>query len=178
MPIPVRPASSLRLLFLVLGFLAFGTARATDCGCSQPAPFEQAFAEANIVFSGKVAGIQTNPNKVGLLVTFQVDSSWKRTIEPFATVYTEYETGCGYPFRMGSKYVVFVNKGHSSLFTGICEPNAIDYEAQDLRRRLGKGLAPSHTPGTENLPLILTAAVLGGIVFLAFVVLFRKGRRK
>jgi hypothetical protein len=178
MPIPARLVNSLRIWSIAQLLLAGGRAIAADCGCSQPTPFEQAYAEANIVLSGKVIGVQTNPNKVGLLVTFQVDSSWKRPIEPFATVYTEYETGCGYPFRQGSKYLVFVNKGHSSLFTSICEPNSPDYAAHDLRLKLGKGLAPSHTPGTENLHWILTAAVMGGILFLAFVVLFRRGRRK
>ena len=155
-----------------------GLLQAADCGCSEVISFEKAYEEANIVITGSVAGHQTNPNKVGLLYTFQIDSSWKRPIEPFATIYSEYETGCGYPFRQGVKYVVFVNKGHSTLSTSICEPNSPVYLASEIFEKLGKGMRPSHSPGTENLNLVLTVMVVGGMVFLAFVVLFRRGTKK
>lgn len=160
---------------LLMGFAL--PAWAGDCGCATTIPFEKAFEEANIVLTGTVAGIQTNPNKVGFLVTFTVDSSWKRPIEPFATIYTEYETGCGYPFQQGEKYVAFVNRGHGSLYTGVCQPNAPLTEAGPMLQKLGKGIPPGHSPGSENLIFYLTGAVLAGMAFLGFVLLRRKKPR-
>lgn len=172
MPILARRASNwlLGILLMAIALPAF----AGDCGCTATFPIEKALEEANVVVAGTAIGIQTNPNKVGFLVTFAVDSSWKRPIEPFATVYTEYETGCGYSFQEGEKYVVFINRGHGSLTTGICQPNTTFSEAGSLLQKLGKGILPGKSPGSENLVFYLTGSVLAGMAFLGFVLLRRR----
>lgn len=165
------------LFLLFLAVFAGMNVRAGDCGCTEKRSFEDAFETANLIFVGEVSGEQTNPNKSGWLITFRQDSSWKRPVEKYPQIFTEYVTACGYPFKRGVKYLIFVEKGHNSLFTTICEPNAPLYQAAGMIEKLGPGIAPDRTPGTGKLPFILTGMVLAGMIFLAFVVLRKRGRK-
>jgi hypothetical protein len=170
-----------RLLLLLSAFLGLfvhqALAQIDNCGCDSTATWDAAFDKANIVFLGTCIDVAPNTLKGGLNVAFEVDSSWKRAIERVATVHTNSPNQCGYPFRMGERYIVFANKRHQIIATTACEPNQL-YDDNGLLtlRRLGKGFTPGRPGKAQNMIIMLTVLGLLGLLFLGFVVLRKKIR--
>jgi hypothetical protein len=146
-----------------------------NCDCDSTATWESAFEKANIVFLGTCVDASPNTIKGGLNVVFQVDSSWKRAIEPFATVHSNSENQCGYPFKPGNRYIVFANKRHQTIATSECEPNQ-DFEDNGplTLRRLGPGFAVGRPGMAAGMNMLLIGLGIAGMLFLAFVVLRKK----
>lgn len=165
-------------LFMVLCLLCCPTLTA-QCGCDTATTWEVAHAKANVVFLGTCVDVNPNTIKGGLNVVFQVDSSWKREIEPYATVHTTSPNQCGYPFQRGRKYIVFARKRHQTIETSECEPNqAYEDNALLTLHRLGQGYPPGRAGMAAKMSLILAALGALGLLFLAFVVLRKRIRKQ
>jgi hypothetical protein len=146
-----------------------------NCGCDPDAHWDDALSKASVVFVGTCMDATPNAIKGGMNVLFQIDSSWKRAIEPVATVHTNAAAQCGYPFEKGVRYIVFANKRHQTVETSICEPNQRHADGgAAVLARLGPGIAPGRTELAGNMNLMLVAAGLLGLVFVAFVVLRKR----
>jgi hypothetical protein len=153
------------LLFLLLPIWAW----ACDC-----APIEGAAARADLIFVGRCIEVSSNPIKGDLNVVFQVDSSWKRSVEAFSTVHTP-TTDCHYAFTKGRRYLIYANKFHQTLKTSICEPNTVLLDGEDPRLEgLGKAFAPGRPDFARKMNLILIGLGLGGLVFIGLVVMRKR----
>jgi hypothetical protein len=144
---------------------------ALACNCP---PGESAAARANLIFVGRCVDVSPNPIKGDLNVVFQVDSSWKRQVESFATVHTP-TTDCHYAFTKGKRYLVYTNKAHQTFKTSICEPNLLLDDAQVVQLpELGKAYLPGRPEFAQRMNLILIGLGVGGLLLVAVVVLRKR----
>ncbi|MFN8398291.1 MAG: hypothetical protein U0176_27015 [Bacteroidia bacterium] len=145
-----------------------------QCTCPPDSSWQSQYDRANVILLGTCIDITPNTHKGGLNVVFNVDSSWKRAIEPTTTVHTNSPTQCGYPFQRGHRYLVFANKLHQTIATSICEPNQPADQATQALQKLGPGQAPGRTELASRMNLTLIGLGVLGMLFLAFVVLRKK----
>ncbi|MEM0999475.1 MAG: hypothetical protein AAGN35_20625 [Bacteroidota bacterium] len=150
-----------------------------DCGCPTD-NWEPAVEAANVIFVGTCIGVVTNPIKGGLNIVFQVDSSWKRTIEPNATIHTEATINCGFPFKKGRRYLVFGNKRHQTIESTRCEPNLAVDEPEFGQRmaQLGNGFIPGERPIGKQMNLLILILGILSVVTVGFIVLRKSIFRK
>jgi hypothetical protein len=119
------------------------------CSCSMPGPPAVELGQAAAVFQGKVLSMVDlqNPlasllNRVrswmglapdtslylqgyGYRVTFAVSSSWKGVTTTVVQVTTGYATGdCGYPFQVGTDYMIYAHGHPSDLSVNMCSRTA------------------------------------------------------
>jgi len=98
--------------------------------------------DANAVFSGEVIGINKIPKTRKLSIRIQVEESWKDILPEEITVITDLDS-CGYPFQVGTTYLVFAhNSDDNNLTTGSCSLNKPIYKAAEELKILGKGKLP------------------------------------
>ena len=141
------------------------------CDC---APVAGAGERADIVFVGRCINIATNPIKGDLNVVFEIDSSWKRAIEQVATVHTP-TNDCHYAFTQGKRYLIYANKFHQTIKTSICEPNVLLAEGEGkYLPTLGKAFLPGRPEFARKMNLVLVGLGVGGLLFLAAVVLRKR----
>jgi hypothetical protein len=148
----MRPAWWLTVPAAVAALAMPGAALA--CSCAQPET-AQAFEQSSAVFAGTVTEVN-KPfwDRIGLSnsgshdVTFQVTKRWKGAESATETVRTRL-TGeaCGYPFKIGGAYLVFVAPGPiEDLETGICsgtrELSESDADIATLNRLAAGEAAP------------------------------------
>lgn len=162
------------LLFIAAASPAFGQAD-FDCNCPEETSLDAQIDAASVVFRGTCVRVTTNPIKGGLNVTFMVDSSWKRAIEPYATVHTNAPGQCGVEFEEGESYLVFAHRRHQTIETTICEFNfpigGID--AEKTMQVLGVGYGPGRPQMARDMSVLVLGLGIGGLIAVAFVV-FRK----
>ena len=126
---------------------------AQACSCAPAGSPAEALAEADAVFAGKVTAIKPLGHPPFRLssadpveVEFQVNRVWKGPRLETTVIETELsETSCGYEFKKGGTYIVYVHDGR----TGLCTRTSPAWRAfQDLVA-LGPGQTPEVSPGAE-----------------------------
>ena len=110
-----------------------------------------------IVFVGEVTEVQEITRLSDLsrpvfpiFVTFAVDTVYRGEIAAEFTLTTDSDSGtCGYDFRVGKTYLVFVGDGggEDSYYTGLCANNRVNPSAEMLAAP-GEGYAP--LPGGDT----------------------------
>ena len=119
----------LNILFisLLIGF-------AFPCSCLEPPPPEEAYEEADAVFSGQVTNIVVDESGYYHEVTFQIIDVWKGEDSEEITVLTEtYSDACGYNFQINNEYLVYAYTYASGNYTNICtRTNLLEYASEDL----------------------------------------------
>ncbi len=132
-----RYLSSAVLVIAIVGvMLATAVQPVSACSCIMPGPPNEGFEQAHAVFSGKVTAISGGTNILsglmelaglggsgiyGRLVTFAVTDSWKGVETAEVKVRTGIGGGdCGYPFDVGSEYLVYGFEDGSRLTAHIC----------------------------------------------------------
>lgn len=170
---PEKPRLMKRLpfaiIFLLIPFLGLA------CDCDESKTLDDHIAKANVIVLGTCNNIISNPIKGGLNVSFQVDSSWVRAIEPNATFHTKPDNQCGFKFEVGKRYIIFGNKRHQTVETSICQPNQLFEEGGEaLMAKLGQGFTPGREAMAMRMNLILLCMGLGALLFIAFVVLRKR----
>ena len=102
--------SSLISLLGVLIIIAGAASCACACSCA-PSDFFGAFAGSNAVFLGEVLDISSPGSEYPPLVsvTIRVETAWKGAPAPTTTrvVTAVSEASCGFPFRVGARYLVY-----------------------------------------------------------------------
>jgi|GEM_PF-2310380 len=161
---------------LALIFVAgFAIPAFADCNCNANKSLAQHQEDASVIVLGTCVNIITNPIKGGYNVSFQVDSSWNRAIEPIATFHTNADNQCGFKFELDKQYVVFGKKKHQTTRTTKCEPNILyDAGGAELVAQFGKGFSPGRPGVAKKMNLMMLGLGAGAILFIAFVVLRKR----
>jgi hypothetical protein len=119
----------LNILFisLLIGF-------AYPCSCLEPPPPEEAYEDADAVFSGQVTNIVVDESGYYHEVTFQIIDVWKGEDSEEITVLTEtYSDACGYNFQINNEYLVYAYTYAGGNYTNICtRTNLLEYANEDL----------------------------------------------
>jgi hypothetical protein len=131
------------------------------CKCFPPESTQKALEQSDAVFSGTVTEIAPFLVEDSFLmnrVTFRVIETWKGTNTATKIVLAGMGGGdCGYPFVLGSDYLVFAN-GSNTFATSICTLNSLLSAAAGALQDLGEGQKPDR-------PLLNIAYHQGTITF-------------
>ncbi len=98
---------------------------AQGCSCDQGPTFDQAFAQSAAVFRGTVSAIMSAdpPHFEHVWVSLEPVAWWKGAASDSVTLLTAaYEWICGYPFAIGTDYLVFatLHSPGGPLSTHLC----------------------------------------------------------
>jgi hypothetical protein len=119
----------LNILFisLLIGF-------AYPCSCMEPPPPEDAYEEADVVFSGEVTNMVINEEGYYYEVTFQIIDIWKgESLEEIIVLTELFSDTCGYPFQINNEYLVYAYTYSWGIYTNICtRTNLLEYASEDL----------------------------------------------
>ena len=105
-----------------------------SCSCLEPPSPEEAFGDADAVFSGLVTNIVQDDSGYYYEVTFQTIDVWKGEDSEEITILTDiYEDTCGYNFQINNEYLVYAYIYASGIYTNICtRTNLLEYATDDL----------------------------------------------
>ncbi len=121
------------------------------CTCTQES-IEEKFAKADLVFYGRVMSVRdTRFSELDPFSTFGFDvfTVWKG-YETSVEVNTRVsELACGYPFKIGQDYLVFVSSKATEMQTDFCAGNKPIEEASQELRFLGAGTIVKEPPKEE-----------------------------
>lgn len=114
---------------MVAAVLGLPTVVSSQSSCNCPAvrsPMRELF-ESAMVFRGRVTTIDTDPlAPAELRVKFTVTNVWKGPHDGSFEVFTAHADGCGFPFIVGSDYLVYAtNQNADGTRLARCEPVAI-----------------------------------------------------
>lgn len=142
------------------------------CDC-KPVSTPDAIEQAKVVFAGQVVDINTNWVSGGWKISFAVEEVYKDRADRFIIINTPWEKDCGIIFKKEARYLVYAErpyhfKTHSCMGTKFLE------EAEADLQLLGEGSAPSPSNAASSLNWLMGLMVLGGMLFIAFVVLRKK----
>jgi len=115
-------------------FISFLIGFAYPCSCMEPPPPEDAYEEADVVFSGEVTNMVINEEGYYYEVTFQIIDIWKGEYLEEITVLTElFSDTCGYPFQINNEYLVYAYTYSWGIYTNICtRTNLLEYADEDI----------------------------------------------
>lgn len=148
-----------RILAAALALLVLAASDALACSCAGPSAPDRAYADATVVFEGKVLSIDDQYTALrkawddvsmrlgrdpdwqeferthGFKVTFEVTKAWKGALKKRFVLYTGRGGGdCGFPFEKGKEYVVYAYCGKKYCDTMICTRTKLKAgAAEDLR---------------------------------------------
>jgi LPXTG-motif cell wall-anchored protein len=121
---------------IILGVLILADFQPVSaCSCVMPGPPNEAFGRADAVFRGEVQSISGGSGLLsGLLslvglgrggperqILMSVTDSWKGIDTTEIVVRTGFGGGdCGYPFRVGTSYLIYGYENNGRLLTNIC----------------------------------------------------------
>jgi MYXO-CTERM domain-containing protein len=125
---------------LVVSWMTPLPARA--CSCLEQ-PFEMAHAGAAAIFEGRVASVTTQEDG-RLLVAFDVVQTWREAGHEHVEVVTaSNEVACGYPFEIGTSYLVYAGQTEGERYVvSLCSRTRRMADADDDRALLGSGVVP------------------------------------
>ncbi len=112
---------------LLIGF-------AYPCSCLEPPPPEEAYEEADTVFSGQVTNIVEDGSGYYYEVSIQTIDVWKGEILDEIIVLTETNSSeCGYNFQINNEYLIYGYNYGDAIYTNICtRTNLLEYASEDL----------------------------------------------
>lgn len=172
-----RLTVALAVLAFIVTALRQQPPSAFACSCMIAPPPTQARDEAVAVFAGTVSAIApANPGSTNLLVTFDLDESWKGPTESQLTITTPGNSAaCGVSFDVGQGYLVYASAQEGQFQTTLCSRTAPLGAAGEDLAALGTGtpIDPAPTPvssveaETPWLPIVLVggAALVGAALF-------------
>jgi hypothetical protein len=113
---------------IVFCFFTLTASEIFACSCnlpigkqSQSKQVKTAYKAATAVFYSEVVSISKKPENFYVTVKFKVEKSWKSLSEEEVIIKTGIGGGdCGYPFEIGTKYLVYAFSYQNSLGTNIC----------------------------------------------------------
>ena len=125
-------------MLIVIAFLVFAAGESFACTCAPPS-IDKALEGADVVFSGKVtkiieSNIHRNGRPITSTVYFKVFKAWKGVTTEEMIVRTSINSPlCGFPFRVGEKYLVFA-LGEKIFSTWLCSgTKSLRYAKADIK---------------------------------------------
>lgn len=154
----------------LLGLFFFSVSLGLSCNCptSPPSSMESALEASDYAFVGKVVQVDSDWISGGWKFAFQVSNSWKKTVDELLVIHTGWEKDCGYIFKEGGSYLVFVKKKFTPK-TAQCMGNLTLSEAEASLEFLGEGYEPRPNPNRIALYWIIggiAAATMFGMLFI------------
>ena len=139
----------IRQIIIVLSIFGF----LYPCSCMEPPPPEDAYEEADVVFSGEVTNMVISEEGYYYEVTFQIIDIWKGEYLEEITVLTElFSDTCGYPFQINNEYLVYAYTYSWGIYTNICtRTNLLEYASEDLDYLNGLNNGDLNTDGEVNI---------------------------
>lgn len=121
------------------------TPAAHACKCAEPEAAAAAAASATAVFEGQVSQISA-PQGDAVVVELKVARAWKGVTTEQVSVRTRAESAaCGYPFQVGTSYLVYAQAEGTGLQVHHCGRTRPIVEAQEDIVALGMGSTPVAT---------------------------------
>ena len=139
----------IRQIIIVLSIFGF----LYPCSCMEPPPPEDAYEEADVVFSGEVTNMVISEEGYYYEVTFQIIDIWKGEYLEEITVLTElFSDTCGYPFQINNEYLVYAYTYSWGIYTNICtRTNLLEYASEDLDYLNGLNIGDINGDGDINI---------------------------
>ena len=166
-----------------------GASEAYACTCALVST-ERQIKMSDAVFSGEVVSIEpgeratdVSPPSLGR-VTFEVEESWKGTLEESVDVYGHGPgASCGIKFDEGKSYLVYARRsgGGGSLQTGLCDSTKPLEQADDDLQLLGSSagsLPDTGGYGVSSLEDAATLVAVPALLMLAGVLILRRRMRR
>ena len=150
------------------------TSIAQSCDCNEISQ-QEAFDEANLIFDGVVVRVNTNWMSGGWKYTFKINQSWKRSTDQVLIINSPWKKDCGYIFKEGKRYLVYVRKKFS-MKTYQCIGNMEFEEEHERLSSLGPSFEPSTSTQYGSILWIMSGMAALAMLALAFVVLRKKIR--
>ncbi len=127
--IPMRKLFT--LIFTFTSVFAALPSVAHACSC-MARPASEAFAEGNVVFQGKVIGIEEDTANHNKKVAFSVESVWAGPAINGFVVTTPFDSaGCGIEFQIGEKPIVVARMEDEQINANLCGQYYVDEETGD-----------------------------------------------
>ena len=104
------------------------------CSCLEPLPPEDAYLEADVVFSGEGVNIVLDDSGYYYVVSFQLVHLWKGEVSNDVIIFTESEGSmCGYDFQINQEYLVYAYSYDWGVYTNNCtRTNVLENALEDL----------------------------------------------
>lgn len=115
---------------------ASGIGKAEACSCFGSS-IEEAVAEADAVFSGKVERVSGESGTI--VAVFEVAWVWKGGVKKKTTISAGSLLFCGYWFKAGENYLVYSSAGKTS----VCTRTKILSESERDLLKLGRARKPA-----------------------------------
>lgn len=90
------------------------------CECYGPGTAEEALQISTAVFAAEVVAIEPIGESTSSMVEFRVLAAWKGVESPTIFAVTKDWGLCGYPFDVGSKYLVYAQTNGDGLIVDNC----------------------------------------------------------
>jgi hypothetical protein len=174
---------AISLLFSVNTIVDGGIHGASACQCGGR-PAAESFANADVVFVGKVTGIDRDGGdgvffSIAREVRFDVYTAWKGIDTKSVTVRTGVTGGCAdvYPFGEGEEYLVYAFKTITSIETPMCagtEPLRYAMEGDDFLLLDTLPTVPLREGNTHNnlFPIMLAGTGVGASIAVGIISIF------
>lgn len=177
------PRLNIRPVLLALALIVAAAAAALyqphvtyACSCMQPPSPLESRDQAAAVFAGTVNAVApAGPGAEGLLVTFDLQQSWKGPAGQQVTITTSGSSAsCGIEFAPGEQYLVYGSAQDGRINASLCSRTARLADAGADLEALGPGTpieaAPTpvttETMGVPWVPILLIGAVALGAAAL------------
>ena len=147
-----RKTKQLPLIFGVAFAILLMSRAASACTCDPIKGGHEAFDRAEVVFVGNVVSVTKPKSRIvdrrrniievslELVVRFRVERAWKFATRPYLTLTTMSQTAaCGYPFKVGEKYLVFAFADQDGVRTGLCSGTTDFAHAKTYLEQIGPG---------------------------------------
>ncbi|MEO0470359.1 MAG: hypothetical protein AAF206_12100 [Bacteroidota bacterium] len=148
------------------------SAQAANCDCEVPASDEAALEQADVAVAGRVVFVNTNWMSGGMKYSFQVEKSWKRSVDKLLIVNSPFSQECGQSFEDGQRYLLFANKKFGFKTNACAGSRLLTKQEEPFPNQT------SFAPQRSAMAGIMLWTIVGICVFassvLAFVVLRKK----
>ncbi len=125
--------------------------RAQACTCAASPPQATSFANASLVFRGRVLHSTPATGNSLVEVGFEASRIWKGPVDLLKSLRTANNSAaCGVNFQVGQEYVIYVEDQSMSLVF-LCDRLRAGSQIEDEARLLGAGI----TPASATLPDVI-----------------------
>ena len=125
--------------------------RAQACTCAASPPQATCFANASLVFRGRVLHSTAATGNPLVEVGFEASRIWKGPVDLLKSLRTtDNSAACGVNFQVGQEYVIYVEDQSMSLVF-LCDRLRAGSQIEDEARLLGAGI----TPASATLPDVI-----------------------
>lgn len=173
-------------LFVITILFLINISFAVACSCIEPFSPKESLKKSSAVFAGKVVDIDMSKIMFSsadpVKVTFEVSKIWKGfSYKTLVVTTARSEASCGYSFKQGEEYIVYVRGEENNLKASLCSRTKLFSNAQEDLKELGEGSLPtienSNLSNKFSFPKVFIVGI-GILVIIAAILLIKKNFKK